>query len=66
MGRGELRKDLAANSAKERINRSDSRKAAKAAKGSKFEARNPKLETISNDKSFNVPNDPDSDLSFGF
>jgi len=31
---------------------------------SKFEARNPKLETIS--ESSNVPNNLDSDFSFGF
>jgi hypothetical protein len=45
-----------------------SRKDAKAAKGytGKFEARNPKHETISNDKKTNVPNKFDSDLSFGF
>jgi hypothetical protein len=32
----------------------------------KFEARNSKLETISNRKKTNVPNELDSDLRFGF
>jgi hypothetical protein len=44
----------------------DARKGAKAAKNKKFEARNPKFETNSNDqkKPQNVPNNPVSDSSF--